>query len=83
MDGRYMIVTYILKPDGKWDEITEFKKSVKNRYLTSARVILDLKEQKVVKNSLNPKAEFSDMLEFYKRQLGDQLTPFLPDYSSP
>jgi len=83
MDGRYMIVTYILKPDGKWDEITEFKKSVKNKHLTSARVILDLKEQKVVKNSLNPKAEFSDMLEFYKRQLGDQLTPFLPDYSSP
>lgn len=81
MDGRYMIVTYYQKPNGKWDEVTEFQKRIKDKHLQSAKVILDLKDQKVVKNGLNPEADFDIMLEFYKRQLGDQLTPHLPNYS--
>jgi len=79
-----MMVTYYQKPNGKWDEITEFHHKVKTRHLQSAKVILDLKEQKVVKNTINREADFETMLEFYKRQLGDQLTSQLPvSYSSP
>lgn len=73
-----MIVTYVKKPDGKWDELTEFKNSIKMKHIQSAKVILDFKEKRCVVNSLNKEADFDDMLEFYKRVLGDQLTPHLP-----
>jgi hypothetical protein len=32
----------------------------------------------VIKNGLNPDAGYDDMIEFYKRVLGDRLTPYLP-----
>ena len=73
-----MLVTYIQKPNGLWDEVTDFKNSLKTKDLTQAKVILDFREQKVVKNGLNPAAGYNDMLEFYKRTIGDQLTPYLP-----
>ena len=79
-----MIVSYYQKPNGKWDEITEFKNNLKMKHIQSAKVILDFKEKKCVKNGLNPEADFNDMLEFYKRLLGDKLTPHLPqDQLSP
>ena len=58
MSERYMIVTYYLKPNGKHDEITEFKNHVKMKHTQTAKVILDLKEKKVIKNGLNPEAGF-------------------------
>jgi hypothetical protein len=73
-----MIVTYLKKANGKWDEVTEFKNSIRPKHLQSAKVILDFKEKKCVKNGLNPDAGFDDMLEFYKRVLGERLTPHLP-----
>lgn len=78
MTERYMFVSYYLKPTGKWDEVTNFKNKVKLNDLQTARVILDFKEKKIVKNSLNPEANYDDMIEFYKRTLGDRLTPHLP-----
>ena len=81
MTARYMIVTYVKKPNGKWDELTEFKNSIRMKHIQSAKVILDFKEKKCVINSLNKEAGYDDMLEFYKRQLGDQLTPYLPQES--
>jgi hypothetical protein len=78
MTARYMLVTYVQKPTGKWDELTEFRNNVRMKHLQTAKVILDFKEKKCVKNGLNPEAGFDDMLEFYKRVLGDQLTPHLP-----
>jgi len=78
MTARYMLVTYVQKPNGKWDELTEFRNSVRTKHLQTAKIILDFKEKKCVKNGLNPEAGFDDMLEFYKRVLGDRLTPYLP-----
>jgi hypothetical protein len=78
MSERYMIVTYIKKPNGMWDEVTEFKNNIRTKHLQSAKVILDFKEKKCVINSLNKEADYDDMLEFYKRVLGDRLTPYLP-----
>ena len=76
-----MIVTYVKKANGKWDELTEFKNNLKQKHLQTAKVILDFKEKKCVINSLNKEAGYDDMLEFYKRQLGGQLTPYLPQES--
>lgn len=73
-----MLVTYVQKSNGKWDELTEFRNSVRTKHLQTAKVILDFKEKKCVKNGLNPEAGFDDMLDFYKRVLGDRLTPHLP-----
>ena len=73
-----MIVTYVQKPNGKYDEVTEFKKHYRMKHIQSAKVILDFAEKKVVKNGLNPEAGYDDMIEFYKRMLGDRLTPYLP-----
>ena len=78
MTSRYMIITYYKKPNGKWDEITEFKNSLKTKHIQTAKVILDFKEKRCVVNGLNKEATFDDMLEFYKRMMGDQLTPHLP-----
>ncbi len=78
MTKRYMTVTYILKAYSKWDEITNFKNSLNKNDLSTAKVIFDFKEKKMIKNTINPDAGFDDMLEFYKRLIGDQLTPFLP-----
>ena len=75
---RYMVVSYFLKPNGKWDEVTEFKNNIKMKHIQSAKVILDFKEKKCVVNSLNREAGYDDMLDMYKRLLGDQLTPHLP-----
>jgi hypothetical protein len=73
-----MIVTYIKRPDGKYDELTEFKNSVKLKHYQSAKVILDFKKKQCLKNGLNSQASYHDMIEFYKRMLGDRLTPYLP-----
>ena len=78
MDNRYMIVKYIKKPDGKYDEVTEFKRHYRNTDLQMSKVILDFEKKIVIKNGLNPAAGYDDMLEFYKRVLGDRLTPYLP-----
>jgi hypothetical protein len=78
MNERYMIVSYVQKPNGKYDEVTEFKRHYRMKHVQTAKVILDLADKKVVKNGLNPKASYDDMIEFYKRMLGDRLTPYLP-----
>ena len=76
-----MIVTYVKKANGKWDELTEFKNSIKPKHIQSAKVILDFKEKKCIINSLNKEASYDDMIDFYKRVLGDRLTPYLPHES--
>ena len=78
MDNRYMIVKYIKKPDGKYDEVTEFKRHYRNTDLQMSKVILDFEKKTVIKNGLNPDAGYYDMIEFYKRMIGDRLTPYLP-----
>ena len=78
MNERYMIVSYVQKPNGKYDEVTEFKKHYRMKHVQTAKVILDLADKKVVKNGLNPEASYDNMIEFYKRMLGDRLTPYLP-----
>jgi hypothetical protein len=78
MSKRYMLVSYMQKANGLWDELTDFKDNLKLKDIQNATVVLDHKEKKVVKNRLNPEAGYDDMLEFYKRTIGDQLTPYLP-----
>ena len=50
---RYLIITYVKRPNGQMDENTEVAKRVKPRDLQTASVILDFKTLSVVKCSLN------------------------------
>ena len=47
---RYFIATYLRKPDGKIDEQVEISKKLKDSDISTANIILDFKEKKVVKS---------------------------------
>jgi hypothetical protein len=79
MDNRYIIVKYLRRPNGQWDEYTEFRRNIRSTHIESAKVILDLKERKCVVNTINRQADFYDMLDMYKRLLGDKLISQLPE----
>jgi len=50
---RYLIITYVKRPNGQMDETTQVAKRVKTLDLQMASVILDFKTLSVVKCSLN------------------------------
>lgn len=77
MSYRYMVVLYYKQPDGMYDESTTFHNRLKTSQLQTATVILDLKEEKVIRHRLNPEITFNDALDYYKNALGDKLTPYL------
>ena len=65
---RFFIITYIKKPTGQMDEQNQVARRLKDRDLQMASVILDFKELKVVKATLNgvvvPK-DFNKIVEYY------------------
>jgi hypothetical protein len=50
---RFLCITYVKKPDGQVDEATTLAKSLKRKDLSTASVILDFKEKKIVKASFS------------------------------
>jgi hypothetical protein len=50
---RYLLLTYVTRPNGKIDEQMEISRRVKQRDLQMSNVILDFKELKVVKCSMS------------------------------
>ena len=50
---RYLLVSYIRKPDGQYDEIVSVSTKIKKADWTDQRVILDYKEEKVLKAAVN------------------------------
>lgn len=77
MNLRFMVIVYYKQPDGMYDESTTFHKQLKSSHLQTATVILDLKEEKVIRHRLNPEITFNDALNYYKNALGDKITPYL------
>lgn len=53
---RYLILTYFRKPNGQIDEAMTVAKNLKTRDWQTANVILDFKEQKVVKGHMDGKS---------------------------
>lgn len=50
---RYLIITYILRPDGKSDESVKVEDKLTNHHKTYANIILDFKTKEVVKARMN------------------------------
>lgn len=65
---RYLILTYIKKPNGQIDEVMELSKRLRNKDLACASVILDFKTLKVEKASMGgvtvPR-DFNRIVEYY------------------
>lgn len=72
---RYFVVTYVLKPDGKFDEqVQVLEKNLTNKVNVTANVILDFKERKVVKARLNEAIDRNwDLLRNYFHQVYPQV----------
>ena len=67
---RYLIITYLRKPNGQIDEQCEVTKKVKERDLTTANVILDFKDKKVDKCLIEGQVitmDWDKAYEYYKR----------------
>lgn len=77
MKERFMIVTYMLTRNGTYDELTDFKNRVSPISLKQASVILDLKDRKVIKNSLRKDYDFVNVLTLYRNEIGAQLDPYI------
>jgi len=57
---RYLLLTYYTKPDGKIDEVMAVAKRVKRTDWQTANVILDFRDQQVLKASVAGQAAVKD-----------------------
>ena len=65
---RYFVITYVRRPNGQLDEQNQVTRSLKNRDLQMASVILDFKKLEVVKasfNGVNVPRDFNRIVEYY------------------
>jgi hypothetical protein len=73
---RYLVVTYVKKPDGKIDEQVEITKNLKERDITMSNVILDFKEKKVQKSTVNGQqiqTSWDVLVEHYRKIYPDYI----------
>lgn len=50
---RYLILTYLRKANGQMDEVLSLSKTLKTRDLQTGSVILDFRDRRVIKASMN------------------------------
>ena len=71
---RYMMLTYIRKPDGKIDEQVQVSTKIKERDITTCNVILDFKEKIVEKASIDGTSiprNWETIVEYYREHYAD------------
>jgi hypothetical protein len=65
---RYLLLTYVTKPNGKIDEMMSLSTKVKRRDWQTANVILDFKDQKVLLCSvggISAKKDWDTIVSYY------------------
>jgi len=71
---RYMLFTYIKKPDGKIDEQVQMSNKLKERDITTCNVILDFKQKIVEKASIDGTSiprDWNTIVEYYREHYSD------------
>jgi len=71
---RYMLFTYIKKPDGKIDEQVQMSTKLKERDISTCNVILDFKEKIVEKASIDGTTiprDWNTIIEYYREHYSD------------
>lgn len=69
-----MLLTYIKKPDGKIDEQVQVSTKIKERDISTCNVILDFKEKKVEKASIDGTSiprNWDTIVEYYREHYSD------------
>lgn len=68
---------YINDPNNlRYDEVVAFSVGLKNKDYDNS-VIIDIDGQKVIKNSINDKADWSQLMDYYLKNYEKQLLNFL------
>ena len=73
---RYMLITYVKKPNNQIDEQVQVTEKLKERDITTCNIILDFKERKVLKNVVQGQAlglPWPTLTEYYNNIYPDQL----------
>ena len=80
---RYFLITYIKKPNGQTDESVAISRRVKRNDLATASVILDFKEQKVIKASFAgqlAEKNWSSVRDYYHKYYPNYIDPIEAAY---
>ena len=83
---RYLLVTYIKKPNGQIDEQVGLANSLKERDLTMCNIIVDFKEQTVVKAVVQGETvptDFTKVVEYYEKVYPDLINNLKMDNNIP
>lgn len=70
MKNRYLMITFVRKPNGQIDEMITVGKRIKSSDTQTANIICDFKEKKIIKAVVEGKIldlEWDRVLEYYKR----------------
>lgn len=82
---RYLIITYVQKPDGRYNESVNVDSKVRNRDRDTASVILDYETKTVVKSRFvgelgSDDRDFDTINNFYKEHYRDLITSIESKY---
>lgn len=76
----FLTITYFKQPDGSWNEATSVRKNLRTKDYCNCNVILDFKNQKVIKASIDGRPvgqDFATILEFYYQFHGTTIKSML------
>ena len=92
MKNAYLVANYLMVPADKmktgmkdwmkqpeavkYNEQITFTRNLKSHDLQTAKVILDLKRQKIVKNSANEDNDYDALFNFYNKYYSKQIEQF-------
>ena len=92
MKNAYLIANYLMVPADrmqtstkdwmkkqdsvKYNEQITFARNLKTGDLQTAKVILDLKRKKIVKNSANENSDYDELYDFYNKYYAKQIEQF-------
>lgn len=82
---RYMLITYIKKPNQQIDEQVQVSENLKERDITTCNIILDFKEKVVQNAHVNGKPipkDWNKMVDYYKQIYPDLIDDLEKDNSS-
>jgi hypothetical protein len=71
---RYMLITYLRKPNGQIDEQVEITKSVRTKDIQTCNVIMDFQEKKVNKCIIESKSidtTWDQLRDYYQKVYPD------------
>lgn len=90
---RYIFANYVLKPkdasktnikgyisdpnNQKWDEVVGFSIGLKTKDEINNRIILDIDDQVVVKNTMNENYDWAQLMNYFVKNYEQQLLTFL------